>query len=121
MDNEYTQNNESSAEEMSRPAEGESPVASGGESPEKSKNVGAVIGVVIIIAILVVGAFYFWGKKIDEAGNPETILSEPDTTTESLLNQSDSTEIPDIEADLNATDLDNLDAELQTIEQELSF
>ena len=88
----------------------------------ENKPAGPVIGAVIIILILVVGALYFWGAKLNKEANqtPEDILGGEDKTLEQLQTQSTSTEIGDIEADLNVTDLDNLDADLQNIDKELA-
>ena len=88
----------------------------------ENRPAGPVIGAVIIILILVVGALYFWGAKLNKEANqtPEDILSAEDQTLNQLQTQSTSTEIGDIETDLNATDLNNLDADLQNIDKELA-
>ncbi|HEY4495758.1 MAG TPA: hypothetical protein VJC04_00135 [Candidatus Paceibacterota bacterium] len=88
----------------------------------ENKPAGPIIGVVIIILILVVGALYFWGAKLNKEANqtPENILSAEDQTLNQLQTQSTSTEVTDINADLNATVLDGLDADLQNIDKELA-
>ncbi|KKT74896.1 MAG: hypothetical protein UX21_C0048G0004 [Microgenomates group bacterium GW2011_GWC2_45_8] len=88
----------------------------------ENRPAGPVIGAVIIILILVVGALYFWGAKLNKEANqtPEDILNAEDQTLNQLQTQSTSTEIGDIETDLNATDLNNLDADLQNIDKELA-
>ncbi|HEY4496053.1 MAG TPA: hypothetical protein VJC04_01710 [Candidatus Paceibacterota bacterium] len=87
----------------------------------ENKPAGPVIGAVIIILILIVGALYFWGAKLNKEANqtPDDILNTEDQTLNQLQTQSTSTEISDIETDLNATDLDNLDADLVNIDKEL--
>ena len=87
----------------------------------ENKPAGPVIGVVIIILILIVGALYFWGAQLNKEANqtPDDILNAEDQTLNQLQTQSTSTEISDINADLNATDLNNLDADLQNIDKEL--
>lgn len=56
------------------------------------KSVGPVIGIIVIIVVLVVGAFYVWGGKLS-SNEPA-----PLTTTD---------EVSDIQADLDGgTDLD---------------
>ena len=62
---------------------------------------GPVIGVIVILAIIILGGLYFWSQR---AGN-DAVIDEINT-------QSGSDEASDIEADLNATDIENLDAEL---------
>lgn len=79
-------------------------------SPEH-KSLGGLIGIVVIIGILLVGGLYIWGKTIVENGADTTT----DAQTEALNSQSSSTKASDIEADLNATNLEGLDAELTDI------
>ncbi|MEK7088207.1 MAG: hypothetical protein AAB952_00485 [Patescibacteria group bacterium] len=88
----------------------------------ENRPAGPVIGVVIIILILVVGALYFWGAKLNKEANqtPEDILSAEDQTLNQLQTQSTSDEVVDINTDLNATVLDGLDADLQSIDKELA-
>jgi uncharacterized protein HemX len=97
-------------------------------APEEKSSWGSAIGIILIIAIIIIGGLYFWGQKIDErlsefeAGDVtvEDILNAPDSQLEALSEeQSTSTDITDIEEDLDTTDLDNLDAELKAIEAEL--
>jgi len=94
--------------------------------PPKTKSTGAIVGSIIIIVILVIGGLYLWGKQITKVENqqattPEQILSEPDQALDSLKNQSTSDEIKSIETDLNATNLDNLNKELENINTELGL
>ncbi|OHA27108.1 MAG: hypothetical protein A3D52_02245 [Candidatus Taylorbacteria bacterium RIFCSPHIGHO2_02_FULL_44_36] len=88
----------------------------------ENRPAGPVIGAVIIILILVVGALYFWGAKLNKEANqtPEDILNTEDQTLNQLQTQGTTTDIDDINADLNATDLNNLDADLQNIDKELA-
>ena len=87
----------------------------------ENKPTGPIIGAVIIILVLIVGALYFWGAKLNKEDNktPEDILSAEDQTLNQLETQSTSTEINAIENDLNATVLNGLDADLQSIDKEL--
>jgi len=62
---------------------------------------GPVIGAIVILAIIILGGLYFWSQR---AGN-DTVIDEINT-------QSGSDETSAIEADLDATDIENLDAEL---------
>ncbi len=34
---------------------------------EAKSSVGSVVGTVIIIAVIILGALYFWGKRLEEA------------------------------------------------------
>lgn len=95
------------------------------EAPQ-TKSTGAIIGSIIIIVVLIIGGLYLWGKQIVEKETqstmtPEQILSETDAVTDSLKNQGTSNKISDIETDLNSTDLNNLDKELENINTELGL
>ena len=71
-----------------------------------------VIGLILVIALIVVGAFYFWGKRVSENQiNTEAI--------EALQMQGDSTQADAIEADLAAQSPDEFDAEFDQAFAEL--
>lgn len=73
-------------------------------TPETGSSAGPIIGAIVILAVIVFGALYFLGQREDSA-----ILNEE---LNSIRMQSDSDEAAAIEADLNATEIENLDAEL---------
>jgi uncharacterized protein HemX len=73
--------------------------------PQKNGSTGTVVAAVVILAILVVGALYFWKERSYQA--PDT-----DQSVESITTQGTSDDTASIEADLESTDVDNLDAEL---------
>jgi hypothetical protein len=92
----------------------------------ENRPVGAFIGTIIVIVILVLGGLYLWSTniqpKIDEKLAPQTeqqtIAKETAATNvavEQLATQSQSDETASIESDLNATDLSNIDKDLQAI------
>ena len=88
------------------------------------KSMGPMMGIIIIVIVIVLGgAYYFFTQNqngSDEITTEEITAQEDDTLT-ALQEQGTSDEIADIEADLNFTDLEGLDAELEDIEKELSF
>lgn len=93
------------------------------EVQEKSSS-GSLIGVVIIIIVLVAGGIYFWStisNRSNETDQLPTIQSggETDAIVNQLNAQNTSDEVTDIEADLNTTELDNLDSELDDLLNEL--
>jgi uncharacterized protein YdgA (DUF945 family) len=89
------------------------------EQTNKS-SIGSIIGIIIIITIIILGGLYFWGKRIEEARYKEKIISESQNQTEtvqvsesaSIKTVSPGDDTSTIEADLNSTNLNNLDAEL---------
>ncbi len=95
----------------------------------KKKSVGPIIGIAIIVIIIIFGGLYYWGAQINtqeikdeqESLTAEQIESQEDLSVKQLETQSTSDEIADIETDINATDLENLDQELENIDLEFSF
>ena len=65
---------------------------------------GLIIGAIVILAIIILGGLYFWRERTDDMMTNEAI--------DSINMQSDSDDTTSIEADLNTTDVDSLDAEL---------
>lgn len=88
------------------------------ETPqEDSSGLGATIGSVIVIVVLILGGFYLWSQRnADIEALLDAPLPETDQSVELLQAQSTSDEIESIESDLNATDLNDLDAELADID-----
>ncbi len=49
------------------------PAAAPVSEPKKNAAYGTILGIVLIVAILVVGAFYVWGERLDrEHAQPES-------------------------------------------------
>jgi flagellar biosynthesis/type III secretory pathway M-ring protein FliF/YscJ len=91
-------------------------------SKKKDDGVGPIAASIIIIFIIIVGAFYLF-SLVKERTQPQDDVSEElivdrGPSSEELLEQSDSDEISDIEADLEAEDFSDLGAELEDIEKE---
>ena len=86
---------------------------------QESKSVGPLIGVIVIIAVIVLGGLYFWGQRLDEQKQSEAALQN-DAATQELETQNTSDEVADIEADLNATNLEGLDTEMNQLETEIN-
>lgn len=95
----------------------------GGMGGGEEKSTGALIGSIIVIVILIIGGLYLWNSKMQEQRMMEdgtmmdkgdTMMME-DTATADLEAQGTSDEVSDIEADLNTTNLEGLDAEMQQI------
>lgn len=87
----------------------------------KETAVGPIVGVIIIIAVIVLGGLYFWGQRNAKTQTPpldqtqETTLNNMRKQEASvIINQSTSTDPSTIEADLNATDVNGLGGELNT-------
>ena len=85
------------------------------KAPQKS--VGSVVGVVVIVLVLVLGGLYFWGQQLNTKGamTPDEIRNTADASIANFQQQSTSDDISSIQADVDATNLDNLDKEIQDI------
>lgn len=73
---------------------------------EPVSSAGPIIGAIVILAVIVFGALYFMGER----GDNQVLNSQ----LEEINTQSDSDETASIEADLNSTDVDSVDAELNS-------
>lgn len=88
------------------------------EPQENKSSIGSIIGTIIIIAIIILGGLYFWGKRMQEAKIKENLVNDTSSqTTEvnetaTIQTVSSSDDLNAIEADLNNTNLDNLGSEI---------
>lgn len=89
-------------------------------------SVGPVVAFAIIVLLVVIGGLYFWGEyaKRQAAMNAaraeaEAIANQEDQKRDRLEAQSSSDAASAIEADLSATDLNNLDDGTSQAEAEL--
>ncbi len=97
------------------------------EVHEHHRSLGPALGIIILILVIALGALYFFGAdlggtKIDppkEMPADTPGMPDVDPVALGLESQSTSTELVDIEADIEATDLDSLDTELADMEAEL--
>ena len=76
------------------------------------KSHGALVGSIIIVLILIVGGVYYYNSaKLqvakDQAQATE-LSNQADAQAQTLATQGTSDAVPDIEADLNATNVDSL-------------
>lgn len=97
---------------------------------KEERSIGPAIGIIVIIAIIILGGLYFWGQRL--AQQPNTTVQEqtqtPVTQTQEevtpgadlnqLQNQGSSDDLNSIQADLNSTDLNNLGTEVNSINTE---
>jgi hypothetical protein len=49
----------------------------------KNASWGAIISIIVILAMIVIGAFYAWGKRVDE----ERVTTQPTSATINVQNQ----------------------------------
>ncbi len=83
----------------------------------EKKSHGPLIAVIVILVLIIVGGLYFLKQRTTKIEYGTT--AGGDIITESLNTQSSSDTIESIEADLNATDLNNLDQGTAAVESEI--
>lgn len=100
----------------------------------KSVTTGPILVILAILLVGILGGLYYWFGTLESTPVPITTPierptpeenNEPESTTaeartENMETVSTSDEIAAIEADLEATDIETLDAELEAIEAELN-
>ncbi|KKQ83464.1 MAG: hypothetical protein UT07_C0004G0018 [Parcubacteria group bacterium GW2011_GWB1_38_8] len=80
------------------------------ETESKNSN-GPIIGVVIILVIIILGGFYFWSQRTDNIMIEDDSMMT-DKALESIKMQSESDDTASIEADLDSTDVETLDSQI---------
>jgi len=95
------------------------------EVPKKS-SLGSIVGAVIVIIILIFGGLYFWGAQLEKQQVYEDelpFLLGDEEAAAGIPYTSSSDEVSSIEADINATDLDQfeaqVDSDMEAIETQL--
>ena len=93
-----------------------------GRITKKDSGAGPFIGSIIIIIIIILGGWYYLSSVTSDLNSNQedtnNVVEEvPAEVSTSTLSESD--EIEDLEADLDTTELDSLDAELEAIEAEI--
>lgn len=98
------------------------------EEPASTGSATALIALGVIVVVILAGAFFIFGDKYN--GEPkndadlEQEFNSADAATqaeiEAIATVNQSTTLSSIEADINASDLSELDAELDAIDQELA-
>lgn len=95
----------------------------------EERNLGPAIGVIVIIALIVLGGLYFWGQRIDrkspapmETGStqdmPAAQQETPGADLNTLETQGAGDDITSITADIEATNLSELGTEVNAMNQE---
>jgi hypothetical protein len=79
------------------------------------KSMGPLLAVIIILALIIVGGLYLLKKQTGDTYSP----NQSDAVVDSLSTQNESDDLDSIEADLNATIIDNLDQGASVIEADL--
>lgn len=86
---------------------------------QNKSSVGSIIGTIIIIAIIILGGLYFWGKRIEDNKIKQELISEPVTTSGTEVNEAAAIksvgtgdDLNTLDNDLQKTNADGLSTEL---------
>ena len=85
--------------------------------PEEKNSTGSIISIIVIVLVLAFGAYYFMKQvpAVTETGTVTSAEMQSDSVISSLSTQGTSTDLTDIQKDLDATNLSGLDAGLGDI------
>lgn len=88
----------------------------------KTSSIGSIIGTIIIIALIILGGLYFWGKQVEKSKSIQSAMTDTTQQTTTTPEQNEAAviksvnsgdDIDSIEIDLQNTNLNNLGAEAQ--------
>ncbi|KKU81695.1 MAG: hypothetical protein UY07_C0011G0015 [Parcubacteria group bacterium GW2011_GWA1_47_8] len=98
---------------MGQPMNTDTPIS------EKPKSAGTTIGIIIIVLILAIGAFYLLQQVSSTKEDASATQSEEQASQaiSAFSTQGPSTDMADIEKDLNATDFSSIDASASALAQ----
>lgn len=85
---------------------------------ETDSSKGPLIAVIIILALIIIGGLYFLKERNSQI-TEMPVVPQRDQMAESLKVQGTSDDISSIEADLNSTNIDNLDQGAAVLEAQL--
>jgi uncharacterized protein HemX len=98
------------------------PVMSMNAPQQKKSGVGSIIATIIIIAIIILGGLYFWGKRIETQNEQQAMIQDNSASSSETAAVLEATKIETVSQDdsLNAIDSEtkttnttNLSPELQ--------
>jgi hypothetical protein len=83
-------------------------------------SLGPIIGGLVVLAVIILGGFYFWGEHSKSAATdmkqtPAAVVTGATNPGDSIDVQSSSDDLDSIQTDLNNTDTTNVGAGLQTM------
>jgi flagellar basal body-associated protein FliL len=95
-------------------------INTGTPMPEEKSSMTSIASIILIVVVLAAGAFYFFKQvpvptEQTPATNTTPAQEQADATVSGLSAQGTSTDLTDIQKDLNATDLSGVDAGLSDI------
>ncbi|MDO8575185.1 MAG: hypothetical protein Q7R78_00585 [bacterium] len=80
------------------------------ESGADKSSVSSIIGILVIVIILILGAFYVWSKNGDEKLNNTASVNSTETAVTAEVTSTSS-----VESDVDSVNLDNLDIDINSL------
>ncbi len=71
---------------------------------------GSIFGTIIILALIILGALYFWGKRIEETKNAQSMVAD---NSQPAAVSNDNSEAAMIKSTSQSDDLDSLKTDLE--------
>ncbi len=97
--------------------QGQNPVFSA--MPQQSSSTGSIVATIIVIALLVLGGLYFWGKRIETQRDGQRALMEISNIenaaaveASNIINISQDDTLDSLEAEIGATDISSVDSNI---------
>ena len=83
--------------------------------PQEKTSVGPLVGTGIVLVVLILGGLFLWNNKLQQDMNnaPPFILGDDNAAT-GLPPTSNSDAVADIESDISATNLDTVEANVES-------
>jgi CHASE3 domain sensor protein len=78
------------------------------EQNKQTNDFGAMTGIIVVIILLLIGAFYFAKQRMEQSRQFQNSINEAIATTSS-------DEVSDISADANALNVDNLGTDINNL------
>lgn len=66
--------------------------------PKQTRKVGPIVGALVVVLIIIIVVLFFLGKRLN---NPTSTTSNVNVSSQSEANLSSSTEVKDLQADLD--------------------
>lgn len=106
-----------SSTNVTTPTPEQAPVSAPATSPAASGSslFATVAAGILVLLALAFGGWYVWQQQLSSQEMVQRLMNEPDETAAQLSQQSSSDAAADIEADLDATNLGSLDADVSSI------
>ncbi len=82
------------------------------ENNNQKMDFGSIIGIVLVLLVLIAGAFYFIGQRLEKQKEFQNAINQNQVATTTATT---SDEITDIEEDINSMNVDDLGSDIDNL------